>query len=72
MYIFPTNDEVRFKIEECLRRLNKPESKIEAINVLNVMYDMDEDAGLLNVLHVAIGCRDMLTYNTWVEFFGNR
>ena len=28
---------------------------------------MDEDTGLLNFLHVAIGCRVILTYNTWVE-----
>ena len=33
----------------------------------NVIYDMDEDTGLLNDLHIAIGCRVMLTYNTLLE-----
>ena len=67
IYIFPTNDEVKLKNEECLRRLNKPVLEIKARNVPNVIYDIDEDTGLLNVLHIAIGCRIMLTYNTWVE-----
>ena len=33
----------------------------------NFIYDMDEVTGLLNFLHIAIGSRVMLTYNTWVE-----
>ena len=67
IYIVPTNNEVGLKNEECLRTLNTPSLEIKARNVPNVIYDMDEDTGLLNVLHAAIGCRVMLTYNTWVE-----
>ena len=67
IYIFPTNYEVRLKNEECLRRLNKPVLEIKARNVPNIIYDMDEDTELLNFLHVAIGCRVMLSYNTWLE-----
>ena len=66
--IYPTNNEVKLKNEEYLRRLNKPILEIQARDVPHAYYDnIDEETGLLKLLHIAIGCRVMLTYNTWVE-----
>ena len=48
--------------------MNKPVLEIQARDVPHAYYDnIDEETGLLKILHIAIGFRVMLTYNTWVE-----
>ena len=53
IHIFPTNDAVNKKNEECLRQLNKPVLNIRATDVPSCVGNIDDDTGLTN--------------NTWVD-----
>ena len=55
------------KNEECLRKLNKPVLNIRAIDSPSCVNNIDEETGLQAELFIAIGCRVMLTNNTWVK-----
>ena len=67
IYILPTNDDVNAKNEECLRKLNKLVLNIMAHDSPTYIGNIDEKTGLLSDLNIAIGCKIMLTNNTWVE-----
>ena len=65
--VYPKNYSIQIKNKEYLRSLNRPVLEIKAKTMPNVIDNIDEVTGLLNVLNIAIGCRIMLTYNIGVE-----